>query len=308
MLIRRDVFLELGGFDPDYFALYEDVDLGWRLWLSGYRVVYTPESKVYHRLHGTLSQSREEKMRYLMHRNALFTIFKNYDEENFQKILPLAFIAAVRRALYFSGADRSSFYLWAGQDAQRGQEEAIPESVLRQSREVINHLVVCNDLLDALPALLEKRSQVQRRRTRKDEELFSLFRDPFRAIVVDWDYQETELQWIERLGLTSVFRDFRQDLVAGDEEHYLAGRKRCEGLQWQIGQLERRKKELELQLTELTDRLATPGEIQKPVLIDASRNTSISYLTSEFCRHWRQTGWREALHQTHRFFRKQRGT
>ncbi len=307
MLIRRDVFLELGGFDADYFALYEDVDLGWRLWLRGYRVIYAPESKVYHRLHGTLSRSREEKMRYLMHRNALFTIFKNYNEENFQKILPLAFIAAVRRALYFSGADRSSFYLWAGQDAQRGQQEAIPESILRQSREVINHLVVCNDLLDALPALLEKRGRIQSRRLRKDEELFSLFRDPFRAIVVDWDYQETELQSIERLGLTSVFRDFRQDLVAGEEEHYLAGRKRCECLQWQIGQLERHKKELELQLMELTESIATLGGMQKPVQTGSPRNRSVLNLTSEFCRHWRQTGWREALHQTRRFFRKQKG-
>src|SRR5262249_6913242 len=32
MLIRRRAFLEAGGFDEDYFAYYDDVDLGWRLW------------------------------------------------------------------------------------------------------------------------------------------------------------------------------------------------------------------------------------------------------------------------------------
>ena len=34
MLVRRDAFLDAGGFDEDYFAYFEDVDLGWRLWLS----------------------------------------------------------------------------------------------------------------------------------------------------------------------------------------------------------------------------------------------------------------------------------
>ena len=39
MLIHRDIFLEVGGFDESFFAYFEDVDLGWRLWLMGYRVV-----------------------------------------------------------------------------------------------------------------------------------------------------------------------------------------------------------------------------------------------------------------------------
>ncbi|MEP6776454.1 MAG: glycosyltransferase family 2 protein, partial [Chloroflexota bacterium] len=48
MLIRRDTFLEVGGFDPSYFAYFEDVDLGWRLWVLGYRVVYAPNAIVRH--------------------------------------------------------------------------------------------------------------------------------------------------------------------------------------------------------------------------------------------------------------------
>ena len=52
MLIKRAVFLEAGGFDADYFAYYEDVDLGWRLWLRDYKVGFAAHAVVYHRHHG----------------------------------------------------------------------------------------------------------------------------------------------------------------------------------------------------------------------------------------------------------------
>ena len=55
MLIRADVFREAGGFDPNFFAFFEDVDLGWRLWLMGHRVTLTPSAVTYHKGHGTAS-------------------------------------------------------------------------------------------------------------------------------------------------------------------------------------------------------------------------------------------------------------
>ena len=113
MLVDRKVFLDLGGFDPDYFALFEDVDLGWRLWLAGHRVVMASDSMVRHRGHATLETKAPEKTRYLIHRNALLTIFKNYEEENFRKIVPLALILAMKRAVHFSGVRKESFYLWS---------------------------------------------------------------------------------------------------------------------------------------------------------------------------------------------------
>jgi len=48
MLVRKKVFEELGGFDEKFFASFEDVDLGWRAWIMGYRVVMVPKSIVYH--------------------------------------------------------------------------------------------------------------------------------------------------------------------------------------------------------------------------------------------------------------------
>src|SRR6202049_2320398 len=48
MLIRRASFLAVGGFDESYFAYLEDVDLGWRLWSGGERVVFEPARVVAH--------------------------------------------------------------------------------------------------------------------------------------------------------------------------------------------------------------------------------------------------------------------
>ena len=48
MLIRRKLFKQIGGFDETYFMYFEDVDLSWRLKMSGYKIVPAPTSLVYH--------------------------------------------------------------------------------------------------------------------------------------------------------------------------------------------------------------------------------------------------------------------
>lgn len=111
MLIDRRIFLDAGGFDADYFAFFEDVDLGWRLWLLGYKVVLQPASIVYHRLHGTAS-SLKPWLKYVMYeRNAVYTIIKNYDDENLAKILPVAILLSVKRGLVNSGIKKEDYYL-----------------------------------------------------------------------------------------------------------------------------------------------------------------------------------------------------
>lgn len=201
MLVDRKVFLELGGFDPDYFALYEDVDLGWRLWLAGHRVVLAPDSVVRHRGHATLETRAPEKTRYLMHRNALLTIFKNYEEENFRKILPLALVLSVKRAVYFSGVRKESFYLWSETRHKLEEGDATARSQLLDS---LNHLVAVDDVLQSLPRLLEKRRRVQALRRRSDREIMGLFGDPLRRIVEDPGYVKEELEWLESLELGSL--------------------------------------------------------------------------------------------------------
>ena len=86
MLVDRKVFLDVGGFDEDFFAYYEDVDFGWRLWILGYKVIFAPGSIVYHVHHGTSKIFSEDKLRFLKERNALYSVFKNYDDENLAKV------------------------------------------------------------------------------------------------------------------------------------------------------------------------------------------------------------------------------
>ena len=48
MLMRKKIFDKLTGFDEKFFATFEDVDLGWRTWIAGYKVMLIPSSVVYH--------------------------------------------------------------------------------------------------------------------------------------------------------------------------------------------------------------------------------------------------------------------
>jgi GT2 family glycosyltransferase len=76
MFIKRSVFDILGGFDEDYFAHQEEVDLCWRAKNAGYKVFYVGTSKVYHLGGSTLSNMNPKKT-YLNFRNSLFSITKN---------------------------------------------------------------------------------------------------------------------------------------------------------------------------------------------------------------------------------------
>ena len=74
-LIRKNVFWELDGFDIDFFAHQEEIDLCWRALNQGYKVLAVGSSKVYHIGGGTLPPS--PKKIYLNHRNSLLMLNKN---------------------------------------------------------------------------------------------------------------------------------------------------------------------------------------------------------------------------------------
>ncbi len=76
MCIRRDVFWELDGFDEDYFAHQEEIDLCWRIQNRGYEVWYAGTSVVYHVGGATLDKMNPQKT-FLNFRNSLFSITKN---------------------------------------------------------------------------------------------------------------------------------------------------------------------------------------------------------------------------------------
>ncbi len=90
-LYKIALFKDIGLFDEDYFAYYEDVDISFRAQLAGWKVVYTPDAKAYHKQGATSNK---------IPGFTIYQIFKNS---------PLLFIKNVPRKLLFSVGVR--FYL-----------------------------------------------------------------------------------------------------------------------------------------------------------------------------------------------------
>ncbi|PKK37655.1 dTDP-Rha--alpha-D-GlcNAc-pyrophosphate polyprenol alpha-3-L-rhamnosyltransferase [Siphonobacter sp. SORGH_AS_0500] len=74
--VRADIFKGLHGFDSDFFAHMEEIDLCWRIQLLGYQVWATPKSTVYHVGGGTLDYQNPRKT-FLNFRNSLAMLYKN---------------------------------------------------------------------------------------------------------------------------------------------------------------------------------------------------------------------------------------
>lgn len=88
MFIRKTIFDALGGFDEDYFAHQEEIDLCWRARNAGYRIVYIGESCVYH-VGGATLDNMNPKKTFLNFRNSLFSLTKNVPSSY---VIPLVFI------------------------------------------------------------------------------------------------------------------------------------------------------------------------------------------------------------------------
>ena len=79
-LIRRKVFDLVAGFDESYFIYDDDTDFCWRTLLLGYRVVFFPSAKAYHR--GQVTKSLTPKRLYHSTKNRVYTMLKNYELAN----------------------------------------------------------------------------------------------------------------------------------------------------------------------------------------------------------------------------------
>ncbi|MDO4782235.1 MAG: glycosyltransferase family 2 protein [Capnocytophaga felis] len=84
--IRSEIFHRLKGFDEDFFAHQEEIDLCWRIHHLGKRIVFCPESVVYHVGGATLPVNDPKKI-FLNFRNGLFMLLKNLPQKSLYKIL-----------------------------------------------------------------------------------------------------------------------------------------------------------------------------------------------------------------------------
>jgi GT2 family glycosyltransferase len=86
MFVRADVFHNLEGFDGDFFAHMEEIDLCWRMKHAGFQVFASGESTVYHVGGGTLHKSNPYKT-FLNFRNGLVMLYKNHPNKGLYRTL-----------------------------------------------------------------------------------------------------------------------------------------------------------------------------------------------------------------------------
>lgn len=149
-MIRAEVFNLLNGFDNDFFAHQEEIDLCWRVQNSGYKIVIQTQSKIYHVGAGTLPKSSPFKT-YLNFRNNLYIIEKNIPKYKRNKIKFVRFfldqIAFVK--ILFQGNFKEAFsipkayiHFWKNAKKMGEQRKIIKPKALKYFKAYYNRSIV----------------------------------------------------------------------------------------------------------------------------------------------------------------------
>jgi GT2 family glycosyltransferase len=137
-VIRRDLWEDLGGFPPEYFAYHEDTELSLRLWQRGLTVEYVPDAVVAHHY----EFSRNELKLYLLERNRLLLLLTTYQRRSLVVLGPMLVLTELLMlgAAIAGGWGRAKLrgWLWVGRHggwvrARRAliqAERTVPDAVI----------------------------------------------------------------------------------------------------------------------------------------------------------------------------------
>ena len=135
-LYLRDDFLQAGGFDEDYFSYFEDVDLGFRLRLSGKKCLYVPQAVVQH-VGSASTKKRSSFSVYHGYRNMMWTFAKDMPGVLFWLCLPVHVGTILFFILYLTVRDRNSVIWHAVFDALSGIPViAAKRRIIQQNRTI----------------------------------------------------------------------------------------------------------------------------------------------------------------------------
>jgi len=112
-------FNQVGGFDTDYFAYSEDIDLGFRLRLAGIRCIYLPSAEVLHVGSGSFGLKNTQSA-YYHQRNMVWTFFKDMPGLLLAIFLPLHIAVNIILAFYSLIKTRNPVYLKGKWDSLKG--------------------------------------------------------------------------------------------------------------------------------------------------------------------------------------------
>ncbi len=95
VVYKKDIIQKIGGFDQDFFAYEEDVDLAFRLHKAGYKTLFVPKAVSYH-LGGATSSKMGNFRAQMDTKNWIFLIIKNYSLKQLIRYFPQIFIERLR--------------------------------------------------------------------------------------------------------------------------------------------------------------------------------------------------------------------
>lgn len=206
MFVRKDVYEAVGGFDERFFMFYEDVDLGWRMNMLGHRVRYVPSSIAFHKHHATMAKFGNYRETFLLERNALMGMVKNYEDGSLARTLPAALALAVARSVERGGVDPGALDLKRSPGGDDVPAMEVPKITMAG-------LLAVADAVRNAGSLAETRRELQARRVRSDLELAPLFRQALEPAYPLPHYLETHAELVQAFGIAELFATRRRVLV-----------------------------------------------------------------------------------------------
>ena len=176
-LIHRSYFRILGKFDSDYFAYYDDGDLGWRTRLAGLRILYGHDLQVTHRRSSVFGKEPLEYRVYLHERNRIISCLKNLSP---QSLLAFAVSEVLMLLFHFSRASSEK------------ESAKLRSAYVHALSYAILHL----------PVTLNKRKLTQKMRKRTDRSLFcnslprNVMRKPGLVLAYSPEYRRKERYYL----------------------------------------------------------------------------------------------------------------
>ena len=217
--ITREAYERAGGFDPAFFAYYDDVDLGWGVRLAGLQTRVASQAVVYHRHGATSRQHPAGHKRFLMERNAIWTMVKRYGDDTLPQVLGAALALAARRVVQDAQIDPDAAWsrglapFSARCRRRRAPAAARLDEVYFDApcqapavrRVPADQLAGPGAALADLDRVLEQRRRLQALRAVPDAAVLPQFGSPFAATSVYSSYLAAQEALADRLGLPALF-------------------------------------------------------------------------------------------------------
>jgi GT2 family glycosyltransferase len=138
-LYSLQAFLQVGGFDEDFFSYHEDVDLGFRLRLRGFRCLYVPDAVVHHIGSASLGVQSDFAL-YHWQRNFIWSFVQNMPSALLWEALPSHLMANVIYILQYTFQGRLSVLWKAKMDAVNGLRRAFHKRREIQKYRRVSHV------------------------------------------------------------------------------------------------------------------------------------------------------------------------